>query len=647
MQNTIVDGGLGMLQKYTYFKSLVYILSISVLIVFFNNCSQKSFESLKKVSLPSTQNQQDTNDGNSNSDSQTDDENLEDVVVVDGDTPPRLAFSDLISGPSTGLGDQKGSGVVVTIWGQLLGSSQAESTIEFCDATGVCRDAHVYYWKNADGKLPSGPANLYESHKMQEVAISIPESAAGLGRIEVTVRGQSASLPFTVRPGAIYHVKNNGDDSSGDGSWSNPWRTVAKADSTATAGDTLYIHNVTTTSDGDPGRVFYNNRGFKANTTNQFAYVSYPGTRAELYGKDGVHVYNTTGIVTSKLSVFASNCADESLEGCRERGTVGIAPSDWGRVIGNKITDRPGMCASGQAGAISGGINTVEGAKIFGNHIHDYGCPNTGKLHHTTYLTIRDNRNDKEIESWEMGWNYLKDNWAKNGLHFYDENVTSGTECGDLTTDMLVHDNVVVNQGGAGIFIASACGWTQDSYVYNNVLINVGLPVDVDCTFNCGDVGSAIVISDIGERGLRGNVYLNNNTVYGWDKDNLDNTLQSCIVLRGSGDNANVFINDNICHTDFDKPFITTFSFSESVNHTDNLFGANNIWYTSVASPTRALIPQWTQDPVRGDPKLSISGPSIIKVGEASSALMSRLSEHTHDIYGIKRNPRSTIGAVE
>ena len=524
-----------MLKKYTY-KPLAYVISVGFLILLFNNCSQKKFESLKKISLPSTENEQEANNdsqnnNSQNNDSQPDVETPDNRNTVTSDSSPRLAFSDLISGPSTGLGDQKGSGVIVTIWGQMLGPSQDDSTIEFCDSTGECRDAYVYYWKNADGTLPSGPANLFESHKMQEIAISIPESAPGPGKIEVTVRGLTDSLPFTVRPGGIYHVKNEGNDSSGDGSWNNPWRTVAKADSTATAGDTLYIHNVTTISDGDPGRVYYNNRGFKADKTNQFAYVSYPGTRAELHGKDGVHVYNTTGIVTSKLSVFASNCADESLDGCRERGTVGIAPSDWGRVIGNKITDRPGMCASGQAGAISGGINTVEGAKIFGNHIHDYGCPNTGKLHHTTYLTIRDNKNDKEIESWEMGWNYLKDNWAKNGLHFYDENVSSGTECGDLTTDMLVHDNVVINQGGAGIFIASACGWTQDSYVFNNVLINVGLPVDVDCTFNCGDVGSAIVISDIGSRGLQGNVYLSNNTVYGWDKENLDTTLQNHVLF--------------------------------------------------------------------------------------------------------------------
>ena len=67
---------------------------------------------------------------------------------------PRLNFSDLISGPGVGLGDELGSGVVVTVWGQFLGASQGTSSIEYCDSTATCRSGHVYYWKNADGTLP-------------------------------------------------------------------------------------------------------------------------------------------------------------------------------------------------------------------------------------------------------------------------------------------------------------------------------------------------------------------------------------------------------------------------------------------------------------------------------------------------------------
>ena len=42
---------------------------------------------------------------------------------------PVLYFSDLTSGPKTGLGDGKGSGAIVTVWGRNLGNSQGTSEV--------------------------------------------------------------------------------------------------------------------------------------------------------------------------------------------------------------------------------------------------------------------------------------------------------------------------------------------------------------------------------------------------------------------------------------------------------------------------------------------------------------------------------------
>lgn len=49
-----------------------------------------------------------------------------------GGVAPILNFSDITSGPDTGLGDGYGSGAIVTIWGNNLGSSQGASTISVC-----------------------------------------------------------------------------------------------------------------------------------------------------------------------------------------------------------------------------------------------------------------------------------------------------------------------------------------------------------------------------------------------------------------------------------------------------------------------------------------------------------------------------------
>jgi hypothetical protein len=576
----------------------------------------------------------------------------QELVFLVSDRSPHLAFSDLISGPSTGLGDGKGSGVIVTVWGFKLDDSQNGSTIELCDLNNVCSEAaYVYYWKNADGQLPSGPANLYESHGMQEIAFSIPNHESGPCTIRLSNDLGYSELPFTVREGNIYHVKTTGSDTAGDGSFDNPWLTVSKGDSGAGAGagDTLYIHDVATTSVGSTSTdryAYYLNQGFKATEVNQFAYVSYPNTRATLHGMVGVGMYLTTGIVSSKLSVFTSNCADETLVGCTETGTNGIAPSAWGRVVGNAITDREGMCASGQAGAISGGVDEIEGAMILGNYIYDYGCPNTGKLHHTTYITIRGGNDDPTLVPPVMAWNYLKDNLAKNGIHYYDENKGNGTECGTWSGDILIHDNVVVNQGGAGIAYASACSWDNDVQIYNNVLINTGLPVDVDCTLGCGSPASAIVIIDGEDGGIQGDVYVYNNTIHTWNSQNQAGTLQSCMVLRGYGDTAQVYFNDNVCYSDFDRPFLTAFSFSASINHDDNLHVSNNSWFTSFVNPTLAIVPTSDTAPIIADPLLTLSGAQI-KLSEASRLKAKSSVDIKYGIYGTIRNKTSNVGAIQ
>jgi len=555
---------------------------------------------------------------------------------------PSILFTDLISGPDTGIGDNLGSGVIVTIWGQNLGSSQGNSSVTYTDSTNTKRNAaHVYYWKNADGSLPSGPANLYESHKMQEIAFSIPDSAVGAGTIYVTVNGvDSNTLPFTVRAGKIYHVKSTGNDSSGDGSFSKPWLTVAKGDSGVNAGDTLYIHDV---DSGSPTtqRAIYINRGFKATEADQFAYVAYPGTRPTTMGAEGVHMYLTSGIVTSKLQVFASNC-DSVGKNCKYTDTRGILPSAWGRVIGNEITDQPGGCANGWAGAISANKSKVEGAKLFGNYIHDYSCPEATKFHHTTYMSIRDT-NDPSIVAWEWGWNYLRDNDAKNGIHNYDEDLKGNNACGDLKTDLLIHDNVIVNQAGAGITVMSICGWSQDSYIYNNVLINTGLISSTTCTSGCGFTGSGIKIGD----GL-GDVYIYNNTVYNWDQGDIPNiaTAAACIAVANGGLDGFIDVRNNICYSDKTKYF--TGYHSGAQQKLSTLQGGNNIWY--YPGVTAGDVPGWDKTAIYTDPKIDASKAPFLSLSVGSPAIGKAIATPValnYDLYHELREGSFDIGAFE
>jgi len=109
---------------------------------------------------------------------------------------PVLHFTDIVSGPSQGLNDGKGTGAIVTVWGNNLGEDQLSSSIVFKDANNIeHQPAYIYYWKNADGALPGGPSDLYSSHKMQEIAFSVPNAALGPGEFFITVMVKRA-IPY-------------------------------------------------------------------------------------------------------------------------------------------------------------------------------------------------------------------------------------------------------------------------------------------------------------------------------------------------------------------------------------------------------------------------------------------------------------------
>ena len=568
---------------------------------------------------------------------------------------PRLNFTDLISGPDVGLGDGLGSGVIVTVWGQNLGSSQGGSTVTFIDANGVKQNAaHVYYWKDADGTLPGGPANLFVSHKMQEIAFSIPDSATGAGQIQVTVNGAvSNTLPFTVRSGNIYHVKASGSDTSGKGTFASPWKSVNKAENAiSTPGATLYVHDsVVDGNSGTTRAIYWNNAPASSGLANQYAFVAYPGSQPSAVGESGFLNFNTKGQVVSKYKIFASNCkegANGQPTGCTSQKTYAIQTTAFGRAVGNAITDQVGGCASATQGAISGNAldgDRISGYQIFGNEVYDYGCYGSNKLHHTTYMSIRSGTSgtpNLQVPAWRFGWNYLHDNHTKNGIHNYDERADCGTPVGTL----VINDNVVVNQAGAGITVASACGWTNDWDVYNNIVINAGLAVDwngVDVTTSNGPNTAAISFQD---DGLIGVVNVYNNTFIGWNNDDLARSSQACIGLEGEANNLILNWSNNICSTSKDKFFVNT-GF-QAAGLIDNPTGSNNIWHYSGSSPKNAIAPSWDSAKILASPLLGVQNQAFVTVGLGSPAIdASNNPNNTHDIYGVERLPGGDIGAVE
>ncbi|MCG8382045.1 MAG: hypothetical protein MJA28_07500 [Gammaproteobacteria bacterium] len=587
-----------------------------------------------------------------------------------------IAFTDLISGPADGLGDGLGQGAIVTVWG-WFGATQGDSRIEYCDSFNNCFQGYVYYWKNADGTLPSGPANLYASFQLQEVAFSIPGNAPqGAGEIRVTVGDNMSSIPFTIREGAIFHVNSTGNNNN-EGSFDSPFATVSHAVNNTPAGSTIYVHDVETLADGNDRAIYK-----KANTPDstlaaQYSIVSYPGFQAEFKAPQGIQGYQQSAMVVSKAIVLSSNRIEESQgqlgAGTGSGPTFAIKATAYGRAIGNRISDLPGQCASKTQGAIISSADFYDYAsdfRVYGNEIHDYGCAGSSKLHHTTYFSLRSNPDtdgpqDLQALPPHVQFNYLHNNKAKNGIHFHDQSA----DCGDYTEDVYINNNVIVNQSGAGItYQSSGCDRHEDVHIFNNIILNAGLPADwdgIDPETSQGHDGNGVTIWD---SGLTGTMHVYHNLIAGWNRDNI-NSGSGCFGFRGSQDEVKVLFNNNICLAYFDRDFIGIGY--QSASKSDNIFGHGNLFYYVGENPSFPAILseaepdnyEYTLNPAQAinaispnvenlsnhieqNPELLIHG-VIISLSETSPAKGSSTQAPPQDIYGNWRSTPATAGPVE
>lgn len=572
--------------------------------------------------------------------------------------PPLIVFSDIISGPSTGLNDGLGEGAIVTIWGYRFGESLGK--VYVTDNSGSRSPAaHIYYWKRADGTSPGGPADLYSSHELYEIAFSLPRASIGPVKISIETSSSvsSNSIPFQIISSRIFHVKPNGNNASGDGSFDSPWeyingwdsRAKAPGNGTLESGDVVYTHGVEEPVLGDSTRsVGMYLRSINGTLDRQVSIISYPGKTSTISSpKWGIHPYRSSGIVLSKYIVLGG-LLDDPMD---DRPTFGAGPtsdstaqirtSKDGRVIGNYVSDRPGKCSNGSSGAISSTGDAGSNVKVLGNYIFDIGCNQTSHFQHTTYMSKRTADGQPNSDAWEFAWNRFEDNKAVFGIHFYDQSPYDNRNCDPVTGSFMIHHNFIRNQRGSGINIYTsdhdgigAC-WEANSHIFNNILINTGLgPV---AEINNGTQPYGISIGG----NINGNFYIYHNLIYGVS-DHLSREYQSPYALRIRNEisNTEVLIENNIIQTNFKMNMI-------SKETSIDVLERNNIWFfgddfeNSLSSEEFSNI---SGDSIVMDPKISFKNekPYISEdspaIGKATSSNLKVNSDFFGKIVGAINN---------
>ena len=576
---------------------------------------------------------------------------------------PVLRFSDLTSGPSTGLGDGLGSGVIVTLWGQGLGETQGQ--VFYTDLLGVERPAaYIYYWKKADGQLPSGPSNLWSSHLMYEVAFSIPASANGVGTIRIRKSDgtYSNTLPFTVRTGRILWISDSGSNAN-NGNFATPKKYINGGDSgtrdglgnSLQAGDTVYSLGST--------EVPLSERGI-SDTYSQYAMFvrqpsvntadtpvmisSYPNTRSEIRGtQQGFHPYGAVNVGLSKwkISVGHIPTSTEIITSVISNGQ--IKPCKWGRYVGNELMDKVGFCSTGQSGAIVTGEDGGHGVKVLGNWLHDIGCDGTSHFQHTSYFSVR-SYTYKTVEAWEFSFNYLENCKAKFGFHCYDQAAGGGSsvETGNVVGTVKCNNNVFYRQKGAAISFHtsettySGAIWTCDFECRNNIMIECGMgPIAEPAN------GTAPYAIKLGDRWQPNSLLLENNIIYKYSDptSRVNGANPLAISLEFRNQPAVYKINNNIIVSDGNFDVISI----GGNNIATPTQAAYNAFISLDPTNTKSLPSGWTNKIENTNLKFSIyqTLPDVELTSPLNvGASMPSISD-PYDFYG--RTRTGTLGPVE
>jgi hypothetical protein len=399
-------------------------------------------------------------------------------------TPPRIFFSDLESGPN--VGGQKNHGVWVTIWGKGFGAARDRSTVKI----GGGAAAEYPIWTDTKITFQLGPAA-----KSGPIVVNLK----GKG-----VSGASNGLPFTVRAGKIYFVAVNGSDWR-DGSFAKPWKTITHAKDKMSAGDVTYIRDGVAQKSEDTFTAYLSMDSNGGNNSGKpgapKALVAYPGARVTIGKARGLDY----GIRTPNIRAREDYWLISQLHIIGGKQAIDIGGTGW-KIVGNDI-ECPG--GDGQVGCVE--ASQANGIEFYGNEVHNAGAgPVASKFYHAVYFSTDSNHID-------IGWNHIHDNFTCRAVQFHSSplcrpNCGMRDQTGHDQFDLHVHDNLIHGDSCNGINFATVDPSKGPVEAYANVIYHVGMadPKDGGGAFSCIYVAG---ITNTGPAGT-GTVEVFNNTLY-------------------------------------------------------------------------------------------------------------------------------------
>lgn len=265
------------------------------------------------------------------------------------------------------------------------------------------------------------PADFWGNAHASQPSLGIHEGAAGTVNPNPTPNPTPNPGEGTTNRAPGLYVATNGSDSTGNGSWENPYRTIEKAASKASAGQTVYVRGGTYT------QVM---QTVKANgTSNDWITIRpYENEQVILDGEGA-------GISESKSIINISDSSYVIFQGFEVRNSTGR------------------------------GISVYESEHIIirDNKVHDVQTRGIGGSGH--YLTFEGN----EV------WNAVRQNESKNMNGGWAAGMSTWTlSDGSLSTNIIIRNNLVHDTWGEGIIALLADNvQIENNTVYDTYSVNI------------------------------------------------------------------------------------------------------------------------------------------------------------------------------
>ncbi len=369
-------------------------------------------------------------------------------VVVNG--APRVLYSDLVAGPTSG--GENDLGAYVSIFGKNFGSNLSQVHVYF----GNVEAAAYRYLGVSKGRSD-----------IQQITVQPGNVGTGSLPIKVVVNGVASNTDnkFLVNPGDVLFVDNvNGEDSSAvKNDINHPWRYVQTSSQggalrSAQPGDVIVLRGKAVWKD-----VGFENRWFRFRSSTGTAPTGSKGSgyiTIEAYPNEDVHYVapaNTNGgihgigdnypqfsdwVVISGLHIesVASSASDGAPVNLQVK-------SDHWRVVNNELGPWPASSGAKAGGLVGNGTDV----KALGNHIHDIGG---GTENHCVYL-------DTGATNVEVAYSHIHHCSGGNIIQTYD-NLGGGPLSG-----ISIHHNRMHDGGRYGLNMSDG---TMGVRAWNNLI---------------------------------------------------------------------------------------------------------------------------------------------------------------------------------